>query len=606
LKETLGVAATGFETQGTSAPFVAAWPTDAVPLHLDTVTGPVNYLGPDDTHGAAFVHIPRTDRFPVFRLFPDQQLEFLFDASWYGLDAITSMQALSEHDSVLASIGGAYGSAENRRFVVFDAGFNPWSVDQQLSASHSRIARFFGIGYGVADQLEPFAGGYATQWIGELVAVDDRVRPGDIVSPGDGLFVVREDLAVHRWLKPEDLLALAQGAAKDALLARWDELLHREVVPPLDMFPVHELAIADDASRIALVGDGRVWELALSEGRATSLNLPVTAGALGVAYLGNTLVTLHGAGGMLSVENMAGDILAETPVDANAEPWRLARFGPVASPTWVVFHRNGTAQCLGHDGGLRNNIANAVMSPFTEDAVIWMQDHRIVAGSVSDFCTGTFVEHVDRYEADEVAGTIFDTQRAFWQEIARKSWRFSSGGSAAYRVEMLPVTTADMAVRPDGGVLVSVREVDTGWEDILTNPLGGTPFFLGAFRPTDGAQQGVPAHAPYRQAIRGIRIGVPITSRQAPFVSNGPMARVPGPVPSDWGHMADMRFAGRTRPDPWTPPPTPEPEPEPEPEPGPDAPGDDGGCGGGPAAPVWAALLAVAYVVLVRRRRGSA
>lgn len=605
LSENLAVDSTGWVQGGVMQPFAASWPADATPLYADEVTGPITWLGPDDVHGAAFVHIPRAGRQPIYRLYPDQRLELLFDASWYGLDTLTSMLALTEHDTVLASIGGAYGGVGDRRHVVFDAGFAPHSIELRVSPSHSRVARFFGIGYGLADQLDPFAGGYATHWIAELVAVDDRVRPGDIVAAGDGLFVLREDLTAHRWLKAEDLLALADETAREALLERWGELLYREVVPPLAMFPIDEVAVADDASSLAFVGEGALWIVALSDGRAVSLSRPIAEGVLGVAYIGREPVVLRRGADMVTVEALDGTVLATTGAAGDLTPWRLARLGPIADPTWVVFYLGGQARCVGPQYATQNDIANAVMSPFSEGAVVWMRGDRVVAGSVAEFCGGSHSELVDRFGGDEGETNPFQGGLSFWKEIARMSCRFSSGGSAAYTVETLPVETADLALRPDGGVLVSPRSYGTRCGDMLTNPLGGTPFFLGAFFPTDAGQLGLAAHAPYRREFRGPRIGVPITSLQAPFLGAGPMARVPGPVSADWGHIADMSHAGRPRPEPWTPPEA-EPEPEnPEPEAKP-AKDDDGGCAGSTSGLFSLIALVPLTAWGQRRRRGPA
>lgn len=601
LSEILAVDSTGWVQGGVMQPFTASWPDDATPLHADEVTGPITWLGPDDVHRAAFVHIPRAGRQPIYRLYPDQRLELLFDASWYGLDTVTSMLALTEHDTVLASIGGAYGTAGDRGHVVFDAGFSPYPIELRVSPSHSRVARFFGIGYGLADQLDPVAGGYATNWIAELVPVDDRVRPGDIVAAGDGLFVLREDLTAHRWLKAEDLLALADETARDALLERWGELLHRELVPPLAMFPIDEVAVADDASSLAMIGEGVLWILALSEGRAVSLSRPIAEDVLGVAYVGREPVVLKRSDDTLTIEQLDGTLLATTEASGDVEPWRLTRLGPTSDPTFVVFFPGGQARCVGPQYVTQNDIANAVMSPFSEDAAIWLRGDRVVAGSVAELCGGTFSELVDRFGGDDGQTNPFQAGLSFWKEIARMSCRFSSGGSAAYTVETLPVETADLAVRPDGGVLVAPRSYGTRCGDTLSSPLGGTPFFLGAFFPTDSGQVGVAAHAAYRREFRGPRIGVPLTSLQAPFLAIGPMARVPGPVAAGWGHIADLSHAGRPRPEPWTPP---QPEPEPEnPEPGAKpGKGDDGGCAGGRGLYLVAAL---ALVLRGRRQKST-
>ena len=615
LSETLGVSGDGWLREGATEPFVATWPSDATPLFIDEVTGPITWLGPDDTHRAAFVHIPREGRQPIFRLHPDQRLELLFDASWYGLGPVTSMLDLAEHDTTLASVGGAHGGSEDRRFIVLDAGFSPHPIELSLSPSHSRVVRFFGIGYGLADQLDPFAGGYATNWIGELVAVDDRLHPGDIVAAStSGLFLLREDLTAHRWLSPEDLLALADQTAREALLERlgWDELLHREVPPPLTLFPITDLAIADDASGLAFLGNVRMWTVSTSQGRATGLSLAAADEVLGVSFLGHEPVMLRASSGLLSVERVDGSALATVDADPTLTPWRLARLGPTDAPTWVVLFEGGKARCFGAHQGTLEEVANVVASPFSSDAAIWVRGHRVVAGPVSAFCGGSFDELVDRFSADADGGDPFATERSFWKDIATMSCRFSSGGSAAYRRETLPVETADLAVRPDGGVLVSPRSFGTRCGEPLTNPLAGTAFFLGAFHPTSSSPDTVPSHAPYRREFRGTRIGVPLTSLRPPFLGTGPMARVPGTVPADWGHVADMSHAGRPRPGPWTPPP-----PDPDPDPSDtdengdnddngdngDSGDDDGGCvGGGAGLTPSALLLAVVWRRLRARR----
>lgn len=398
----------------------------------------------------------------------------------------------------------------------------------------------------------------------------DALQPGDVVGFSQTTF---RDNDTFSDLPVDSTTAAVVRITADLTVVPWiDRARMATLIRPQDagtlFLPVDQegivrsLDVSPDRSRICLADGLRVWEIELTDGVPTSMGVAAADAGEACAYREDgALAVVAASPRALRVAGTTVTLLDEAPVG------ELRRI----DGRWVLARGRAASLCIGDDGRtIEAPAAAALAAAF--GGVLWIPEDGIgyIARSVDAFCAGQAAE---RLEDDDVWGAIYENSL-----------------SARYAVS---VTSASIAVRPDGLILTQPRGVN------LVEAYGELPVplllmrWFPSYRAVDGV--GIAAVDPLRRvypgtyALGGYEVMTLSSVTALDFVDGAPAG-------TDWGY--DDREG-----EPYVP------EPEPGSDGGPGAPpAEPSGCcgaGGGGAAPSAAACALVVLLSGRRRRRAS-
>jgi hypothetical protein len=373
---------------------------------------------------------------------------------------------------------------------------------------------------------------------GELLPVDGRVRPGDVVfwvnalmvgggtAAGDfgGLWLHRESGATDLLLPLSDWAGRATSEAAASLAA-----LAPRAARQLALSPAREaLCVALD--------DGRLFEWSLADGLLTSLRLVQPSGVRGCAYAADgTLAVLE------ATRTVVGGAEFAVPAGQQGERLHATPSGwivELSRPGQSVFQQS--ARCLDPAGQPVGAEVSAVAALAYQGGVVtWVEvvdtltrtattpaeaQGMAYASRLDPFCAG---------EREEVVAVRGPAQpESLWKNVFETVIGFGEG---------LLVPGGALARRPDGLLLVGAFGSDTrdrGGAD-STGKFLYELFWrvMPAYHPLQG--EGIAAHAAWRREDE-----LQIIPHDWP-ASVSAAATVPGEVPADWGEATRYECLGR-------------------------------------------------------------
>lgn len=520
-------------------------------------------IGHDEARGEAFVAKTLGHRERVYAIAPDGGTTFLLDSSFFRAPSVSSLWTDPRTHTAALALGGA-----SERLLVLDEAFvRVGAATLPLVPSEPWFRTGFGFKGTSAFMHAPYLGGTGSSscplytppevcsppplakrlpWpffidlYGELVPVDARARPGDVlfwvsslqnaatgygVEPGQrgGLWLHRESGATDQWASPDELARVADEAARTSLAAT-------------PFGAARQVSLAPSGAALCFTDfTGRLFTLTLVDGRPAGLALVQPTEAHGCAYAEDgTLAVLEKDRVVAGARRFS----AATVGDTTGESLHRAGAG------WIARMTQGDpssalveARCFDASGTLTGEVRHVAALTVEDGLVYWLerldtlsgvtqapatQQGRAFTATVEDFCAGRFTETLWVKNEREA--------RNLWSDLFR--------GVIDER-DAFQVLHGALVRRPDGLLFLSSRGVDSrerGGPDARGKFLFEFPYrVLPAYHPVNGA---LPQHTPWRRKTGSFSLVHPLPA----FVTA--MALVPGPVAPTYGEAGRAECLG--------------------------------------------------------------
>lgn len=520
-------------------------------------------LGQHESRGEIFVAKTLGHRERVYAVAADGGSTFLFDSSFFRAPAVSSLWT----DPRTGSSAMALGGAADRLVVLDDALVHVGTATLPLVPSEPWFRTGFGHKATNAFMHAPYLGGSGstscplytppevcsppplakrlpwpafTDVFGELVPVDSRARPGDVlfwvsalqnaatgygVEAGarGGLWLHRESGATDQWASPEQLASVADAAARASLASS-------------PFGAARQVSVSPSAATLCFTDfTGRLFTVSIVEGRPAAVVLVQAADAHGCAFAeDDTLAILEKDSIVIGARRFSVASVGDTTGES------LHRAGT----GWIARMTQGSpssarveARCFDGSGAPRGEVLHVAALTVEDGLVYWLerldtlsgttsapasQQGRAFTATIEDFCAGRFTE-------------------TWWVKNEREAqnlWADLFKG-VIDPTEPFQVLHGALARRPDGLLFVSSRGVDSkerGGPDARGKFLFEFPYrVLPAFHPVNGE---LVKHEAWRRKTGRFSLVHPWPA----FVTA--LALVPGAVPAAWGEAGRAECLG--------------------------------------------------------------